>query len=85
MIYLPAPDIIWVGLGSQEQDRWVAEDRDCMSASILIGVGAAFDFVAGNLKQDPSWAQQVGMEWWYRLLQVPDRLWKRSSRYPLIG
>lgn len=65
MIYFAAPDIIWVGLGSQEQDRWVAEDRDRMGAPILIGIGAAFDFIAGNLKQSPPWAQRVGIEWLY--------------------
>ncbi len=85
MIYLAAPDIIWVGLGSLEQDRWMAEDRDRMSASILMGVGAAFDFIAGNLKQSPPWAQRVGIERLYRLLQEPARLWKRYNRYPLFG
>ena len=79
-----APDIIWVGLGSPKQDIWMAENRDRLNASILIGVGAAFDFISGNTKQAPRWIQRSGFEWLFRLMSEPGRLWKRYVHYPLF-
>lgn len=80
-----APDIIWVGLGSPKQDQWMADNRDRLEAPLLIGVGAAFDFISGNIKQAPYWVQQSGFEWLFRLLNEPGRLWKRYSQYPLFA
>ncbi|TCC51349.1 glycosyltransferase [Kribbella capetownensis] len=71
------PDIVWVGLGAPKQERWMAEHRDRLNASILIGVGAAFDFHTGRLDRAPLWMQRSGLEWSYRLYKEPRRLWKR--------
>lgn len=71
------PDIVFVGLGCPNQELWMIENRKKISAPILIGVGAAFDFITGNVKQAPKWIQNAGLEWLYRLIQEPKRLWKR--------
>jgi N-acetylglucosaminyldiphosphoundecaprenol N-acetyl-beta-D-mannosaminyltransferase len=70
-------DVIWVGLGSPKQDFWMAEHRQDLQAPVLIGVGAAFDFIAGTKKQAPRWVQRSGLEWLFRLCQEPRRLWRR--------
>lgn len=72
-----APDIVWVGLGAPKQDRWMAAHRDKLTAPILIGVGAAFDFVAGRIPRAPALLQRTGCEWLFRIAQEPGRLWKR--------
>jgi N-acetylglucosaminyldiphosphoundecaprenol N-acetyl-beta-D-mannosaminyltransferase len=72
-----APDIIWVGLGSPKQDLWMYEHRDRISASVMIGVGAAFDFLAGTKPQAPRWIRDNGFEWLFRLVIEPKRLWRR--------
>jgi len=71
------PDIVWVGLGYPKQEKWMYEFRDYVKYPVLIGVGAAFDFLAGNKKQAPIWMQNAGLEWLFRLLQEPRRLWRR--------
>lgn len=71
------PDIIWVGLGCPRQELWMATHRGSLEARALIGVGAAFDFHTGRVKQAPAWMQARGLEWFYRLTQEPRRLWKR--------
>jgi len=71
------PDIVWVGLSTPKQERWMAEHISRLKPSVLIGVGAAFDFHAGLKKQAPRWIQKIGMEWFFRLLSEPRRLWKR--------
>ncbi|MDD5005695.1 MAG: WecB/TagA/CpsF family glycosyltransferase [Candidatus Omnitrophica bacterium] len=71
------PDIIWVGLGYPKQEKWMYEFRDHIRCPVLIGVGAAFDFFSGNKKQAPVWMQNTGLEWLFRLLQEPKRLWRR--------
>ncbi len=68
--------IVFVGLGCPRQEVWAYEYRDDLSIP-LIAVGAAFDFHAGTLPQAPSWMQKRGLEWLYRLVQEPSRLWKR--------
>jgi N-acetylglucosaminyldiphosphoundecaprenol N-acetyl-beta-D-mannosaminyltransferase len=72
-----APDIIWVGLGTPKQDLWMAAHRSQLNAPVLIAVGAAFDFHAGRIPQAPKWMQGAGLEWLYRLIQEPKRLWHR--------
>lgn len=72
------PDIVWVGLGAPKQELWMARARASLNAPILIGVGAAFDFIAGSKKRAPEWMQSVGLEWAYRFMQEPRRL---ASRY----
>lgn len=73
-------DIVWVGLGSPKQDRWMAAFRDRLTASALIGVGAAFDFLSGRKAQAPRWIQRSGLEWLFRSLAEPDRLIARYAR-----
>ena len=69
-------DVVWVGLGTPKQDVFVDAYRDRLGAA-LVAVGAAFDFHAGAKKQAPRWVQKIGMEWAFRLLAEPGRLWKR--------
>lgn len=71
------PDIVWVGLGCPKQEWWLARHRDVLHAPALLGVGAAFDFHSGTVKEAPLWMQRNGLEWTYRLTQDPFRLWKR--------
>ena len=71
------PDVVWVGLGTPKQDLWMGEFREKLEAPVLIAVGAAFNFHAGRLPQAPRWMQRAGLEWLYRLLREPRRLWRR--------
>lgn len=74
-------DIVFVGLGCPRQETWAYEYRDELSMPIL-AVGAAFDFHAGTLPQAPEWMQDYGLEWLFRLIQEPGRLWER---YLVLG
>jgi N-acetylglucosaminyldiphosphoundecaprenol N-acetyl-beta-D-mannosaminyltransferase len=71
------PDIVWVGLSTPKQERWMYQYRSKLAAAVLVGVGAAFDFHAGLKKQAPRWMQRSGLEWSFRLLTEPRRLWRR--------
>lgn len=70
-------DIVWVGLSTPKQERWMAEHVGRLHAAALVGVGAAFDIHAGTLPQAPPWMQRAGLEWAYRLAREPRRLWRR--------
>jgi len=72
-----SPDFIWVGLGAPKQELWMAESWQLLKPAILFGVGAAFDFHAGSVRRAPPALRLVGLEWLYRLVQEPQRLWKR--------
>ena len=72
-----APDLVWVGLSTPKQERWMAAHMGRLTASALLGVGAAFDIHAGTLPQAPRWMQARGLEWTYRLFREPRRLWRR--------
>lgn len=72
-----APDLVWVGLGTPKQERWMAEHTERLSAPALLGVGAAFNIHAGLLPQAPPWMQRSGLEWLYRLTREP----RLASRY----
>jgi N-acetylglucosaminyldiphosphoundecaprenol N-acetyl-beta-D-mannosaminyltransferase len=74
-------DVVWVGIGVPKQEKWMAAMRDRLNAPVLIGVGAAFDFHAGLVPQAPAWMQRRGLEWLFRLMQEPGRLWKRYARH----
>jgi N-acetylglucosaminyldiphosphoundecaprenol N-acetyl-beta-D-mannosaminyltransferase len=74
-------DVVWVGTGQPKQELWMAEMRERLAPPILVGVGAAFDFHAGLVPQAPGWMQATGLEWLYRLVQEPRRLWRRYARY----
>lgn len=71
------PDIVWVGLGTPKQERWMAAHTGRVLAPALIGVGAAFDIHAGLSPQAPRWIRHSGTEWLYRLAHEPRRLWRR--------
>ncbi len=70
-------DILWVGLGSPKQDFWMHQNRDRLNVPVLVGVGAAFDFLSGVKPQAPRWIRNAGLEWLFRLCSEPGRLWKR--------
>lgn len=72
-----APDIVWVGLSTPKQERWMARFRPLLEAPVIIGVGAAFDMHAGRIPQAPPWMQSSGLEWAFRLFKEPRRLWQR--------
>lgn len=69
--------LVWVGLSTPKQERWMDRFRPLLEAPVLFGVGAAFDFHAGRVKQAPRWMQRSGLEWSYRLMREPRRLWRR--------
>jgi N-acetylglucosaminyldiphosphoundecaprenol N-acetyl-beta-D-mannosaminyltransferase len=75
------PDIVWVGIGVPKQEKWMARMRPLLEAPVLVGVGAAFDFLAGRKRQAPPWMQRLGLEWLFRLTQEPRRLLVRYLRY----
>jgi N-acetylglucosaminyldiphosphoundecaprenol N-acetyl-beta-D-mannosaminyltransferase len=68
--------ILFMGLGCPKQENWMAAHRDKFPA-IMLGVGASFDFYAGNVRESPEWMGKLGLEWLYRLTQEPKRLWRR--------
>ncbi len=70
-------DILWVGLGSPKQDLWMNRHRGKLKVPVMIGVGAAFDFASKTKKQAPRWMRNSGLEWLFRLITEPKRLWKR--------
>jgi N-acetylglucosaminyldiphosphoundecaprenol N-acetyl-beta-D-mannosaminyltransferase len=74
-------DVVWVGIGVPKQEKWMARMRDRLDAPLLVGVGAAFDFHAGLVPQAPDLLQRLGLEWAFRLVQEPRRLWRRYLRY----
>ncbi len=70
------PDFVWVGLGAPKQENWMYDHKNKVNA-LMIGVGAAFDYLAGNIKRAPMWMQKLNLEWLYRLIQDPVRLFSR--------
>ncbi len=81
MIRGAEPDVVWVGLSTPKQERWMHEHRDGLGVPVLVGVGAAFDLNTGRLKQAPVWMREHGLEWFYRLWREPRRLWRRYLIY----
>ena len=71
------PDIMWIGLSTPKQEKFMAEFLPKLDVTLMIGVGAAFDFHSGRIAQAPRWMQRSGLEWFYRLCQEPRRLAKR--------
>jgi N-acetylglucosaminyldiphosphoundecaprenol N-acetyl-beta-D-mannosaminyltransferase len=76
------PDIVWVGISTPKQERWMATHIGRLNAPVIIGVGAAFDFLSGIKKQAPKTIQRSGLEWLFRLASEPKRLWRRYVEYP---
>jgi N-acetylglucosaminyldiphosphoundecaprenol N-acetyl-beta-D-mannosaminyltransferase len=69
-------NVLFVGIGCPKQERWMAEHKNSLNC-VMLGVGAAYDFIAGSKKHAPRWMQIVGLEWLFRLCSEPQRLWKR--------
>jgi N-acetylglucosaminyldiphosphoundecaprenol N-acetyl-beta-D-mannosaminyltransferase len=76
MINEMVPDFIWVGLGAPKQEIWMREHQGKLKG-FMVGVGAGFDYYAGNISRAPGWMQRSNLEWLYRLIQEPGRLFKR--------
>ncbi|MDD5369026.1 MAG: WecB/TagA/CpsF family glycosyltransferase [Anaerolineaceae bacterium] len=79
-----AADLVWVGLSSPRQDFWMADHLGQFTAPVMLGVGAAFDFLSGRKPQAPHWMQRSGLEWLFRFASEPRRLWPRYRQYPLF-
>ena len=71
------PDFIWIGLGAPKQELWMYNHCSKIENGILFGIGAGFDYLAGNTSHAPVWMKRFALEWLYRLVQEPRRLWKR--------
>ncbi len=71
------PDILFVAFGAPKQDEWIRQNMRRLDVPVCMGVGGAFDMLAGRVRRAPAWMQQSGLEWAYRLAQEPTRLWKR--------
>lgn len=71
-----SPDILFMGLGCPKQENWMSAHRNRLKA-VMLGVGASFDFYAGNVRECPDWIGRLGLEWLFRLTQEPKRLWRR--------
>jgi N-acetylglucosaminyldiphosphoundecaprenol N-acetyl-beta-D-mannosaminyltransferase len=77
MINDSGADVIWVSFGCPKQERWIIENCDKIKSPVVAGIGAAFDFHSGSLKRAPFWIRKIKMEWFYRFLQEPARLFQR--------
>lgn len=80
-ISLLRPDIIWIGLSTPKQERFMAEHVGRLDTKLMFGVGAAFDYHTGRIQDAPQWVKRLGLQWLHRLVQEPRRLW---SRYLII-
>ena len=83
------PDILWVGLGAPRQELWIDANLGKIETRLAVGVGAAFDMCSGSVRRAPVWLQKTGMEWFYRFLREPRRLFRRyfvesASFLPLV-
>jgi N-acetylglucosaminyldiphosphoundecaprenol N-acetyl-beta-D-mannosaminyltransferase len=83
MINRAGADVLWVGLGCPKQECWMYEHREQLNVPVLVGVGQAFDLYAGRTQRAPAWMRKRGLEWLFRLLAEPRRLWRRYLIYNL--
>jgi len=77
------PDILFVALGNPKQELWMGRNSAKLKAGVMIGVGGTFNFITGRVKRAPRWMQRCGLEWIYRIIQEPGRLWRRYA-YGLV-
>ena len=82
-INVAKPDILFVALGNPKQELWMGRNAAKLDVGVMIGVGGTFNFIAGRVKRAPRWMQRCGLEWIYRIIQEPGRLWKRYA-YGLV-
>jgi N-acetylglucosaminyldiphosphoundecaprenol N-acetyl-beta-D-mannosaminyltransferase len=78
LINSSAPDVVWVGLGTPKQEKWMAMHLGSIQATAMIGVGAAFDFHSGKVQWSPPWIRKLGLEWAWRTALEPARMWRRD-------
>lgn len=71
------PDFLWVGIGAPKQEMWMWNHREKIHGTVMLGVGAGFNFFAGTLDKAPVWMEKASLEWLYRLIKEPKRLWRR--------
>jgi N-acetylglucosaminyldiphosphoundecaprenol N-acetyl-beta-D-mannosaminyltransferase len=76
-IRVAGPDVVFVALGSPKQEIWIDEVTAALRPAVLLGVGASLDLIAGNVPRAPRWMSEHGLEWFYRFLREPRRLWRR--------
>lgn len=77
MIQEAKPDILFIGLGAPKQEKWADKYKDLYKVPVSVGIGVSFEFVAGMVKRAPKWMQDAGLEWFWRLIMEPRRLWRR--------
>jgi N-acetylglucosaminyldiphosphoundecaprenol N-acetyl-beta-D-mannosaminyltransferase len=77
------PSFLWVGLSTPKQEAFMAAMEGRLDVGVTLGVGAAFDFLSGRVRQAPRWVQRIGLEWAFRVCTEPRRLWKRYLRNAL--
>ena len=77
------PDILFVALGNPKQELWMGRNAAKLDVGAMIGIGGTFNFIAGRVKRAPRWVQKCGLEWIYRIIQEPGRLWRRYA-YGLV-
>lgn len=76
-VHVLKPDIIWVGISTPRQEEFMTHLLPKLSTTLMFGVGAAFDFHTGRIKDSPAWVKRAGLQWLHRVIQDPRRLWKR--------
>jgi N-acetylglucosaminyldiphosphoundecaprenol N-acetyl-beta-D-mannosaminyltransferase len=81
MINAAVPDVLWIGLGCPKQEFWMRDHLETLRVPAMIGIGQAFNIHAGKLRQAPRWMRENGLEWLFRLLMEPRRLWRRYLIY----
>lgn len=72
------PDVLWVAMTAPKQEKWVEENRHCLNVPVIGSIGAVFDFYAGTYARAPQWACRIGLEWAYRFILEPRRMWQRN-------
>jgi len=77
VIRAASPDVLFVALGTPKENKWLFRFREALQVPVSMAVGSSFDYLAGRLKRAPQWLQRCGLEWTYRLIQEPRRLWRR--------
>ncbi len=77
IIKMAAPDILFVGLGAPKQEKWIVNNLEKLNVPISIGIGGSFELISGMVTRSPKWMQKIGLEWLFRLMKEPRRLWKR--------
>lgn len=71
------PDVLLVALGAPKQEKWIARNKQLLQVPVCVGVGGSFEMASGKVNRAPLWMQKAGMEWGFRLMQEPTRLWRR--------